>query len=159
MPKIELTTAINAPINRCFDLARSIDLHKLSTAGTNEEAIAGVTTGLIGKGQTVTWRATHFGITQTLTSKITELTYPDFFRDEMLQGPFKMIKHDHIFIESADATIMKDIFLFESPAGILGKLFNKVILERYLINLLKKRNNMIREVAETDRWKTILNKV
>ena len=69
MPKIELTTIIDAPIERCFDLARSIDLHKLSTAGTDEEAIAGVMSGLIGKNEQVTWKAKHFGITQKLTSK------------------------------------------------------------------------------------------
>lgn len=31
MPKIYLETIVNAPIERVFDLARSIDLHKIST--------------------------------------------------------------------------------------------------------------------------------
>ncbi|MFC6102807.1 SRPBCC family protein [Olivibacter domesticus] len=50
MPVIELTTLIDADINICFDLARSIDLHTISTKKTKEQAIAGVTTGLIGNG-------------------------------------------------------------------------------------------------------------
>jgi len=54
MPVIELKTAIKAPVERCFDLSRSIDLHKISTAHTNEEAIAGVTSGLIGPNEWVT---------------------------------------------------------------------------------------------------------
>lgn len=156
MPRIELTTIINAPRERCFDLARSIDLHKLSTAGTEEEAIAGVTSGLIGKGQTVTWRAKHFGITQSLTSKITEFQYPDHFRDEMTKGAFKSIRHDHLFEESGGKTIMRDVFQFDSPYGILGIMFNKLILARYLRRLLIKRNQMIKEVAETEHWKEIL---
>jgi ligand-binding SRPBCC domain-containing protein len=156
MPLIELTTAIHAPINRCFDLARSIDLHKLSTEGTQEEAIAGVKSGLIGKGEQVTWRAKHFGVTQHLTSKITEFQSPYRFRDEMLDGVFKMIRHDHLFEESGDKTIMRDKFEFESPAGFLGLIVNKLILEKYLRNLLIKRNRMIKEVAEGDQWKTIL---
>jgi hypothetical protein len=51
MPVINLHTQINAPIGIVFDLSRSIDLHKISTAHTNEEAIAGVTSGLIGMGE------------------------------------------------------------------------------------------------------------
>jgi ligand-binding SRPBCC domain-containing protein len=158
MPTIELTTKIKAPVRRCFDLARSIDLHKLSTEGTDEEAIAGVTTGLISAGEQVTWRAKHFGITQKLTSKITAFQYPYHFRDEMLEGAFKMIIHDHIFEESDGVTIMKDKLEFESPGGLLGVIFNKLILEKYLRSLLVTRNRMIKDVAEGDRWKTILNR-
>lgn len=156
MPLIELTTVIHAPVGRCFDLARSIDLHKLSTRGTQEEAIAGVTSGLIGKGELVTWRAKHFGITQTLTSKITAFEYPTHFQDEMIEGVFKMIKHDHRFQEVDGKTIMRDKFWFESPCWILGILFNKIILEKYLYNLLITRNRIIKEVAEDDQWRTIL---
>lgn len=156
MPVIELTTIINAPIERCFDLARSIDLHKLSTTGTEEDAIAGVTSGLIGEGEQVTWRAKHFGIAQSLTSKITQFQYPYRFRDEMIKGAFRMIKHDHLFEESDDKTVMRDKFQFESPGWILGMVFNRLILIKYLRNLLIKRNQMIKEVAENEKWKQIL---
>src|SRR5690606_21247689 len=157
MPLIELTTIINAPIDRCFDLARSIDLHKLSTEGTDEEAIAGVTSGLIGKNQEVTWRARHFGITQTLTSRITKFDRPYLFRDEMIKGAFKTIKHDHIFCESGDKTVMQDKFYFESPGWIVGAVFNHFVLTRYLHSILTKRNQMIKRIAESDDWKNILN--
>jgi hypothetical protein len=40
MPVISLKTIIEADIGLCFDLARSIDLHTISTAHTNERAIA-----------------------------------------------------------------------------------------------------------------------
>jgi ligand-binding SRPBCC domain-containing protein len=156
MPLIELTTNINAPIERCFDLARSIDLHKLSIAGTQEEAIAGVTSGLIGKGQRVTWRAKHFGIRQTLTSEITQFEYPYHFRDVMVQGAFNLINHDHLFQQIADGTMMKDKFYFESPGGVLGGIFNKLILTNYLRQILTKRNRFIKEIAEGERWKEII---
>ncbi|MBL7697876.1 MAG: SRPBCC family protein [Chitinophagaceae bacterium] len=156
MPNIELQTIIHAPIERCFDLARSIDLHKLSTGGTNEEAIAGVTTGLISGGEEVTWRAKHFGITQTLSSRITAFERPYYFRDEMIKGAFKMIRHDHIFEEKQGYTLMSDKFRFESPGWIFGDIFNTLVLKKYLGSLLKKRNNIIKQVAETDQWKEIL---
>lgn len=156
MPLIELTTVIRAPIARCFDLARSIDLHKLSTQGTDEEAVGGVTSGLIGKGQRVTWRARHFGVTHTLTSEITEFCSPYHFCDEMVRGPFSAIRHDHLFERTLDGTLMIDKFWFRSPAWILGIAFNKLVLERYLRSLLARRNQVIKEFAESEKWKLIL---
>ena len=156
MPKIDLVTVIHAPIERCFDLARSIDLHKLSTPGTDEKAIAGVTTGLIGKDEQVTWKARHFGIVQKLTSKITAFEYPYYFRDEMVEGPFSMIRHDHLFEAHQGKTLMSDKFEFQLPGGILGRWFNKIVLETYLRDLLTNRNRMIKDVAEGERWRTLL---
>lgn len=75
MPIIKISLFIKAPIQVCFDLSRSIDLHMESTSHTNERAIKGRTSGLIELGETVTWEATHFGIRQQLTSIITEFAY------------------------------------------------------------------------------------
>jgi len=148
MTQIELSTHINAPIGRCFDLARSIDLHMESTRQTGEQAIAGRTSGLIELGQTVTWRARHFGIWQNLTSKITEFEYPSHFTDEMVSGAFKTFRHEHLFFAVNDQTVMKDIFAFESPCGWLGRLANFLFLDRYMQKLLMERNRVIKNAAE-----------
>ena len=148
--QIELSTPINAPIERCFDLARSIDLHVESMNQTGEKAIAGRTSGLIELGETVTWQAKHLGIRQTLTSKITQFDYPNSFTDEMVKGAFKSIRHEHLFYAINDQTVMKDIFIFESPYGMLGELVNFLFLSRYMTNLLKNRNKVIKEAAEGD---------
>jgi ligand-binding SRPBCC domain-containing protein len=148
MAIIELTTIINAPVQICFDLARSIDLHKLSTEGTKEEAVAGVTSGLIGLNEEVTWEATHFGVRQRLSSRITAFDSPNHFRDEMIKGVFKMIKHDHYFNDFQGVTYMKDIFVYEAPLGILGKCADNLFLKTYLENLLIKRNSIIKHTAE-----------
>jgi ligand-binding SRPBCC domain-containing protein len=157
MPTIELLTEINAPVKRCFDLARSIDLHLISTKHTGERAIAGTTSGLIGLNDTVTWRARHYFIWQTLTSKVTELHSPDYFVDEMVNGAFKSFRHEHFFFTLDDKTIMRDVFTFESPLGIIGKIFNFLTLKAYMTSLLKQRNEVIKQVAESDKWK--MNKV
>lgn len=157
MPTIYLTTQIKAPIERVFDLARSLDLHKISTGKSNEEAIAGKITGLINEGEWVTWRATHFGIRQTLTTLITKMERPIMFQDRMQKGAFKSMWHDHLFEQQGEYTIMKDIFHFESPAGILGQLFNQLILTQYLQNLLEERNQVIKEFAESEKHREILN--
>ena len=151
MPKIELTTIINASIDLCFDLSRSIDLHQISTADTNEKAVDGLTSGLIGFNEFVTWQATHFGIKQKLTSKITAYTKPFYFRDEQQRGAFKFIIHDHYFTMIHDKVIMKDVFNFQSSFGFLGKLFDQLVLNNYLKKLLTQRNTVIKEYAETEK--------
>lgn len=156
MPKIHLTIFISAPVERVFNLSRSISLHKISTAGTNEEAIAGTTTGLINLNETVTWKAKHFFKTRQHTSKITTMIIPDYFVDEMLQGDFKSFRHEHYFKSIDNGTIMIDILEFESPYGAMGKFFNTIYLKKYLEKFLQKRNNVIKDYAETGKWKTIL---
>jgi ligand-binding SRPBCC domain-containing protein len=157
MPKIELTTEISSTLEICFDLSRSIDLHKISTTQTNEQAISGRTNGLINLNETVTWQATHFGVRQKLTSKIIVFDRPNYFVDEQIKGIFKSIIHEHIFEKVGDKVIMKDIFEFHSPFGLFGKLFNKLVLTNYLKKFLIERNLIIKQFAETEKWKEVLN--
>ena len=156
MPRIYLETKISAPGEIVFDLSRSIDLHKISTEHTKEEAIAGRTSGLIELGETVTWRAKHLGFTQNLTSKITDYNYPFFFEDEMTQGAFKEFRHEHRFEPHENTTLMIDIFTYKSPFGFLGKLADFVFLKKYLSNLLERRNAVVKEFAESEKWQKVL---
>ena len=156
MPRIELYILVNAPIEICFDLSRSIDLHRISTEKTKEEAIAGITTGLIGLQETVTWRARHLGVVQTLSTRITAFERPRFFVDEMVHGAFKSFRHEHHFQQAPTGTLVKDIFDYRSPLGVLGKLADRLFLKRYMQDLLMERNRVIKEYAESDKWKLIL---
>src|SRR5882672_734420 len=99
MVRLEELTIIHAPIERCFDLARSIEVHLAGNVHSGETAIAagGVTSGLIGVSQRVTWRAKHLGVWQTLTSEITAMDRPAYFQDTMVQGAFRFMQHDHFF--------------------------------------------------------------
>lgn len=156
MSKIELITHIHAPIQRCFDLSRSIDLHLDSTSNTNERAIAGKTSGLIEMGEMVTWRAKHFGLYRRLTSKITAFNSPSFFEDVMMKGDFRFLQHRHYFIEQGTETIMKDFFEFEAPYGFIGTITDRLILKNYLTKFLRRRNQHIKEAGESDQWQKFL---
>lgn len=152
MVKLCLETSINAPIERVFDLARSIDLHTRSTAKTGERAIAGITSGLIGFNEEVTWRAKHFGVWQSLTVKIIAYDSPFHFADEMLRGAFKRMRHDHYFESTKSGTLMRDEFLFEAPLGILGRIVEVVVLKNYMRRFLIARNQVLKSTAESDDW-------
>jgi ligand-binding SRPBCC domain-containing protein len=158
MPTIHLTTFVAAPPERVFDLARSIDLHRKSMSHTNEEAIAGTTSGLIGLDETVTWKAKHLGKTRILRSKITAMNRPLSFTDEMVNGDFKSIRHEHHFKRIDNGTLLIDLFSFESPYGGLGRLANRLFITGYMKKLLELRNQSIKEYAESEKWKFILDK-
>lgn len=156
MPIIKIETLITSELNTVFDLARSIDLHKISTSQTKEEAVAGRTSGLIEMGESVTWRAKHFGIYQNLTSKITAFEKPNYFVDEMVEGTFKSFKHEHHCSSVNGVVMMVDIFKYKSPLGVLGKLADRLFLKIYMTNLLLKRNNVVKDFAESDKWKEVI---
>ncbi len=156
MAVIKLTTEINAPIQRCFDLSRSIDLHTHSTSKTKEKAVAGRTSGLIEMNESVIWRAKHFGMYQNLTVNITRFDAPHYFKDEMTKGIFRSLKHDHFFAEKNEVTTMRDVFEFRSPFGFAGKVADKIFLSSYLKKFLKERNLMIKQAAETEEWKKFI---
>lgn len=157
MPVINLKIEINAPVERVFDLARCIDLHVETMKRSNEKAIDGITQGLINMGETVAWQATHFGIRQKLTSKITAFDRPHHFRDEMQKGTFKRFAHDHYF-EGAEngKTLTRDVFDYESPFWIFGKIADALFLEKYMTRILAERNLLIKNVAESERWQRFI---
>ena len=156
MAIIHLTYVINAPIERVFDLSRSIDLHTISTKRSNEKAIAGVVKGLINLNETVTWQAFHLFKQRMFTSKITAFERPFYFKDEMQKGDFKKFSHDHFFKALDGKTEMFDKIILESPYGIIGKIITYLFLKNYITTFLKERNETIKEYAETEKWRTIL---
>jgi ligand-binding SRPBCC domain-containing protein len=152
-------TVIQAPIERCFDLARSVEVHLAGNVHSGEAAVAsaGVTSGLIGLGQRVTWRAKHFGIWQCLTSEITAMDRPTYFQDTMIQGAFRFMQHDHIFRAlSSSETQMEDVFRFAAPVPILGRLAEMAVLSPYMRALLCERNAVLKEIAESAAWRRYL---
>ena len=150
MPTIRLETYIEAPAERCFDLSLNVDAHSHSVSHTHERPIAGVTTGVMKLGDTVTWEAVHFGIKQHLTSKITVYERPHRFVDEMVRGAFREMKHVHEFVPQSSGTLMIDIFTFSAPLGLLGRLAEILVLNHYMKNLLLSRNSYLKSVAEAE---------
>ena len=156
---LEEHTVIHAPVQRCFDLARSVEVHLLSNIHSGEQALAtgGITTGLVGLNGEVTWRARHFGVWQNLTSRTTGLRSPGFFQVTMVRGIFRSMQADHLFQTLPDgATEMIDHFRIAAPLPVLGWLAEKLFLRRYMRALLLERNAVIKQVAETDEWRRYL---
>ncbi len=148
MTTINLITKIKAPLQTVFDVSRNIDIHQQSASKSKEKAIAGVTSGLINFNETVTWRGKHFGFYLTHKSRMTAMDLHDYFVDEMEEGKFKTFRHEHFFEEKNKVTIMTDKLQYETPFGIIGKLFDVLFLKKHLTQFLLERNKILKRVSE-----------
>ncbi|MEO1173841.1 MAG: SRPBCC family protein [Myxococcota bacterium] len=158
MSKLILVTEIDAPPERCFDLSLSVDFHASSLDHTDEVPVAGVTSGVMKLGDSVTWEATHFGVKQRLTSEITAFDRPHFFQDRMVRGAFRRFDHDHRFEATASGTRMTDVFDYDAPLGVLGWIAETTFLDRYMTRLLEQRNRALRDALEGDAWRDFLSR-
>jgi ligand-binding SRPBCC domain-containing protein len=149
MPSFRLQTLIAAPISDCFTLSLSVDAHAASMSGAGERAIGGVISGAMRPGDTVTWRARHFGIVFRMTSAITEYEYPRRFVDEQLHGPFRRWRHAHVFTVLPDGAVqMTDVAEFRSLFGLLGAVADRLVLDHYMPYLLRQRNAWLKNALE-----------
>jgi ligand-binding SRPBCC domain-containing protein len=159
MTTLEDLTRIRAPIERCFDLARSVEVHLAGNIHSGEQAVAfeGRTSGLLQLGERVTWRAKHFGVWHKLLSQITQMDRPAYFQDAAVRGIFPYMRHDHYFRAlTPTETEMRDVFAFAAPLPVLGLLAEFLFLRRYMRNLLRERNAAIQQIAESEQWRKYL---
>jgi hypothetical protein len=159
MIRIDEITIIDAPIEPCFDLSRSVEVHLVANIHSGEQAVAigGITSGLPELSQQVTWRAKHFGVWQNLTSQYTAMQRPNYFQATMVKGVFRSMQADHYFRTlPSGVTEMKDNFRVAAPLPILGPLAEALFLRRYMLALLRERNAVIKQIAESNDWQRYL---
>jgi ligand-binding SRPBCC domain-containing protein len=150
--RIELTTLIDAPAERCFDLSLSVEVHLESTTPTRERVVAGPTSGVLGPGDEITWEARHLGRRRRLSMTISAYDRPQMFRDELVRGQLRKLVHDHFFEAVGQDTEMRDIFEFESSV----RLVDSLMLTSHFRRLLVRRNETIKRLAESDDWRRVL---
>lgn len=146
--RFELATIIEASVQDVFDASLDIDAHLGSMESSGEEAIAGVTSGKIGLGETVTWRARHFGIVWKMTSIISAMDEPHSFVDEQKRGPFRRFRHVHEFEEFEGGTRMVDRIEFDAPFWWIGDAVEWIVLGRYIPKLIVERNDFLKQELE-----------
>jgi ligand-binding SRPBCC domain-containing protein len=147
--RVVVTTDIRAPIERCFDLARDVDVHCRTSAFTSERAVPpGRTSGRLERGDTVTFEGRHFGLRLRLSARIVEMERPTRFVDEAVSGPFVSLRHAHDFTASDGVTRMIDTIEWTAPLGVLGALADAVFLQRHLRRFLARKQTALKAIAE-----------
>ena len=148
MALIELEMLVNASPASCYALATNVQAHVASARHTGERVLAGPVSGQLELGDVVTWEARHLGVRQRLTVRITQAAPPHHFRDELVRGAFRELRHDHYFEAVPGGTLMRDVFEFRSPVGFVGRLVDKLFLASYLRRFLQQRNALLKQELE-----------
>ena len=156
MLSIHLTTFIEAPMQRVYDLARHISVLKGSLTGTPVQVTSGGGAYLFQRGDTLTFQSRNLGRTRTITARITEMDGKTLFTEEQVKGDLKSYRHSHHFKPTENGTIMIDMIECEGPRDFLGSLAGGHALKSYLEKLTGKRIANIRQYAESDKWKAVL---
>ncbi|MBC7827472.1 MAG: SRPBCC family protein [Chitinophagaceae bacterium] len=157
MPNIHLTTFIAAPIERVFDLSRNLTIYKVLMQGRKEKFSSGAASNLMNHGETITFHAKHFGKTRLVTTRVTDLKKPLSFVQEQVKGDLLHFKHEHHFKAVENGTILIDMIDFEGPRDVIGKVMGRLYLKHYLEKYLSKRNILIQQYAETEKWRAVLS--
>lgn len=159
MREVVLETRIHAPIERCFDLARSIELHGECYVHSHERAIAGRTAGLIEAGESVTFSYRELGAPYRLSVRIARLERPRCFEDVMVEGDFfARFTHRHTFSPLPPAaTLMRDHFQFELRWPLLDRLGVAALMAAKVKRSLARRNQILKQCAESNDWRRFLS--
>jgi ligand-binding SRPBCC domain-containing protein len=157
MPTIHLTTFIAAPIERVFDLSRNLTIYKTLMQDRKETMSSGAATNLVSQGETMTFQAKHLGKTRLVTTRVVEIQKPNSFVQEQVKGDLLHFKHEHHFKAVENGTILIDMIDFDGPRDFIGKVIGKLYLKGYLEKLIHKRNTVIQQYAESEKWRAVLS--
>ena len=149
MPQLDGRITIDAPIERCFDLVRSIDFHAAAARSIGGAAIGGKTSGLAAEGDSTRWRATFFGLRFRLTTQIEQLSPPHAIREVMTRGLFKTFSHDYRLSPEGQHTLLEDQFVFASPFGLLGRIVDRILLSKPMRRAQVERLDAIKSALES----------
>jgi ligand-binding SRPBCC domain-containing protein len=149
MIRIEVRARFDLPVETVFDAERDITLHARTQRHRGERPVDGVTSGLIQAGQEVEWEARHFGIRQRLRVRIEAMDRPRSFRDVMVRGAFKALRHEHIFRALDRGRCEKlDVLEIEAPLGPLGWIAERLFLGAYMRRFLMRKNADLQTILE-----------
>jgi ligand-binding SRPBCC domain-containing protein len=146
-----------APIERCFLLSTSLaiverELKVHPVAGTRGER----TSGLVVGGDYICWKGWQLGVPQRHVSFISVFEPNRFFRDVMVAGRFKSFQHDHEFTEIGGQVLLKDTVRFSLSLGLAGRLVGKYIMIPHIRNLMQRRFQLLKRIAESDERRNYL---
>ncbi len=157
MATIRCEVSVQASVERCFDLARSVDLHVDSSTGIGARAMGGRRGGLSGEGDHTVWSARFFGVRFAMTTRIEDFASPARFGDRMTRGLLRKFEHVYRFRPLPGGGCgMSDELTVEAPFGPLGRWMERLYLTRRMDGLVCSRLEHIKRVAEGDDWRRYL---
>ena len=154
MVTIRLTTWINAPVDRCFQLATSVEFRGSDRSSGKAR---GSKSGILRVGDTVSWHAWRWGLRLSHTCRIDDVRPITYFREVAATGNFRHYVHEHHFAPMDDGTRMRGEIKFAAPKGPMGFLMERLLLKRYVTKLLIEEHKRLKRAAESTEWRNFVH--
>ncbi len=149
---------IHAPAERCFDLARSVDLHVDSAAEIAARAVGGRMHGLSGAGDATIWSARFCGVRFEMTTRLEDFSRPTRFGDRLTRGLPRRFEHVYRFEPTPEGgCAVSDELTFEAPFPLLGRWLERLYFARRMRQLVRQRLEHIKGIAENGDWRRYLD--
>ncbi len=149
MGRVVVVTRIAAPVEVCFDGARSLAAHVESARFSRERLVApGKLEGWLDLDDLVCFEGRHFGVRQRFCARIVEMRRPARFVDEMTRGIFTSLRHVHDFEQAGEETLMTDTLGWVTPLGVLGRVADALFLERHMRRFVLEKQSALKGILE-----------
>lgn len=147
MQRISAETWINASLEECWDFfSNPNNLLKLTPADMKMQVKTEIPAKMYA-GMIISYKvAPLFGIPLSWTSRINQVKEGHYFTDDMIEGPFAIWHHQHFFEEQDGGTLVKDIVDYKAPLGIIGQLFEPILVKPRVKAIFAHREKVIREI-------------
>ena len=98
-------------------------------------------------GMIITYKITPIlGIKMNWMTEITHVKDNDYFVDEQRFGPYALWHHQHHFKEVKGGVLMTDVLNYAIPYGIIGRLANKILVEKQIMKIFNYRTKEINKL-------------
>jgi ligand-binding SRPBCC domain-containing protein len=116
------------------------EMHFVVTSNYNEDT-------KMYPGMIITYKITPiFGIKMNWMTEITHVREGEYFVDEQRFGPYALWHHQHHFKAIEGGVKMTDILNYAIPYGIIGRLSNKVLINKQIKKIFSYREKAIIEL-------------
>jgi hypothetical protein len=158
MSALHVTNFIAAPSDIVFDLSRHILLQKKAMEMIGARLVRGLSSGLKSTDDTVMWSLSFFKNPVLFSLKLSECDINHHLKEEMKGGPLVSFTYDRYVKGIKNGTLVIDEIRYELPDKWWAKAMDKFIIKKKIQELLKARNIIMKEYAESNKWRALLTK-
>ena len=148
---------VRAPLERCFLLSTSVELTERALGLRAARRESSRSEGLAVAGDRIMWRGWRFGLPQMHESVVSRYERPSVVQSTMGRGRFKRLEYEMRFQEIDGQVLVTGSVRFSLGAGRLGRWVGRRAVVPQMTQLLRRRLELLRLVAEGEEWRRYLH--
>jgi ligand-binding SRPBCC domain-containing protein len=152
MRRLEFISIIPAPLDEVWTFFSSPgNLNKITPSEMNFRIITPLPEKMY-KGMMIGYKVSPLpGLRLTWLTEITQSEDEKLFIDEQRKGPYKIWHHEHHFKEVAEGVEMRDVLIYDLPAGFIGRIVDVLLVYKRVKAIFAFREKQIKLLFHADK--------